>query len=79
MVLILSSNTLCSLILRVVFLQEKKLLDLPKLLDLCAIYGHENEDLTRLLVSFFSHKNWSITKLVVLLVSFLSMCFCFSG
>ncbi|KAH9755780.1 CUE domain-containing protein [Citrus sinensis] len=29
---------------------EKKLLDLPKLLDLCAIYGHENEDLTRLLV-----------------------------
>lgn len=33
-----------------VFLQEKKLLDLPKLLDLCAIYGHENEDLTRLLV-----------------------------
>lgn len=33
-----------------VFLQEKKLLDLPKLLDLCAIYGHENEDLTSLLV-----------------------------
>ncbi|XP_044511417.1 uncharacterized protein LOC123229572 isoform X2 [Mangifera indica] len=34
-----------------VLLQEKKLLDLPKLLDICAIYGHENEDLTRLLVS----------------------------
>ncbi|XP_038715788.1 activating signal cointegrator 1 complex subunit 2 isoform X2 [Tripterygium wilfordii] len=34
----------------VVFLQEKNLLDLPKLLDICAIYGHENEDLTRLLV-----------------------------
>lgn len=79
MVLIFSSNTLCSLMLHVVFLQEKKLLDLPKLLDLCAIYGHENDDLTRLLVSIFSHKNWSITKLVVLLVSFLSMCFCFSG
>ncbi|KAK1391564.1 Activating signal cointegrator 1 complex subunit 2 [Heracleum sosnowskyi] len=33
-----------------VLLQEKKLLDLPKLLDICAIYGHENEDLTRILV-----------------------------
>ncbi|KAK3231235.1 hypothetical protein Dsin_003116 [Dipteronia sinensis] len=33
-----------------VILQEKNLLDLPKLLDICAIYGHENEDLTRLLV-----------------------------
>ncbi|KAK9270193.1 hypothetical protein L1049_025769 [Liquidambar formosana] len=33
-----------------VLLQEKKLLDLPKLLDICAIYGHQNEDLTRLLV-----------------------------
>ncbi|GLT58846.1 hypothetical protein SLA2020_317070 [Shorea laevis] len=33
-----------------VLLQEKKLLDLPKLLDICAIYGHENEDLTKLLV-----------------------------
>ncbi|KAJ9561850.1 hypothetical protein OSB04_007010 [Centaurea solstitialis] len=32
-----------------VILQEKKLLDLPKLLDICAIYGHENEELTRLL------------------------------
>ncbi|KAK9097167.1 hypothetical protein Sjap_022664 [Stephania japonica] len=27
-------------------LQEKKLLDFPKLLDICAIYGHENEKLT---------------------------------
>ncbi|KAK4748356.1 hypothetical protein SAY87_014942 [Trapa incisa] len=35
----------------IAILQEKKLLDLPKLLDICAIYGHENEDLTRLLVS----------------------------
>lgn len=33
-----------------VILQEKKLLDLPKLLDICAIYSHENEDLTRLMV-----------------------------
>ncbi|OVA10958.1 Ubiquitin system component Cue [Macleaya cordata] len=31
-------------------LQEKNLLNLPKLLDVCAIYGHENEELTRLLV-----------------------------
>ncbi|KAL5576790.1 hypothetical protein UlMin_018489 [Ulmus minor] len=31
-------------------LQEKRLLDLPKLLDIYAIYGHENEDLTRILV-----------------------------
>ncbi|KAI3821141.1 hypothetical protein L1987_08698 [Smallanthus sonchifolius] len=34
-----------------VILQEKKLLDLPKLLDICAIYGHENEELTRLIVT----------------------------
>ncbi|KAG6608430.1 Activating signal cointegrator 1 complex subunit 2, partial [Cucurbita argyrosperma subsp. sororia] len=33
-----------------VLLQGKKLLDLPKLLDICAIYNHENEDLTRILV-----------------------------
>lgn len=32
-------------------LQEKKLLDLPKLLDICAIYGHENRELTGLLVA----------------------------
>ncbi|CAA0809046.1 Ubiquitin system component Cue protein [Striga hermonthica] len=31
-------------------LQDKKLLDLPKLLDICAIFAHENEDLTRILV-----------------------------
>ncbi|KAK1407545.1 hypothetical protein QVD17_39163 [Tagetes erecta] len=34
-----------------VILQEKKLLDLPKLLDICAIYGHENEELTQLIVT----------------------------
>ncbi|KAJ3673977.1 hypothetical protein LUZ60_005969 [Juncus effusus] len=32
-------------------LQEKKLLDLPKLLDMCAIYAHENQELTSLLVT----------------------------
>ncbi|VAI08618.1 unnamed protein product [Triticum turgidum subsp. durum] len=31
-------------------LQEKKLLDLPKLLDICAIYGHDNGELTSSLV-----------------------------
>ncbi|XP_043710740.1 activating signal cointegrator 1 complex subunit 2-like isoform X2 [Telopea speciosissima] len=31
-------------------MKEKKLLDLPKLLDICAIYGHDNEELTKLLV-----------------------------
>lgn len=44
----------CPLIPQIVLLQEKKLLDLPKLLDICAIYGHENEDLTKLLVRVFS-------------------------
>ncbi|KAH9607297.1 hypothetical protein KSS87_004812, partial [Heliosperma pusillum] len=33
-----------------VLLQNKKLLDLPKLLDICAVYGHENEELTQSLV-----------------------------
>lgn len=42
-----------SLILYVAILQQKKLLDLPKLLDVCAIYSHENEDLTRVLVGIF--------------------------
>ncbi|PKU59472.1 activating signal cointegrator 1 complex subunit 2 [Dendrobium catenatum] len=32
-------------------LQEKKLLDLPKLLDICAIYGHENGELIKSLVT----------------------------
>ncbi|CAM8980203.1 unnamed protein product [Rhodiola kirilowii] len=31
-------------------LHEKKLLDLPKLLDICAIYGHENRDIVTSLV-----------------------------
>ena len=52
------SHVLCpeytySLIPYVALLQDKKLLDLPKLLDICAIYSHENEDLTGVLVSMF--------------------------
>ncbi|KAE8788428.1 Activating signal cointegrator 1 complex subunit 2 [Hordeum vulgare] len=31
--------------------QEKRLLDLPKLLDICAIYGHDNGELTSSLVT----------------------------
>lgn len=31
-------------------LKEKKLLDIPKLMDICAIYGHDNPDLTKRLV-----------------------------
>ncbi|XP_058225392.1 uncharacterized protein LOC131334415 isoform X2 [Rhododendron vialii] len=31
-------------------MQETNLLDMPKLLDICAIFGHENEDLARSLV-----------------------------
>jgi hypothetical protein len=34
----------------VALLQEKRLLDLPKLLDICAIYGHDNGKLTSSLV-----------------------------
>lgn len=48
----LYSSAQCSVIALVALLQEKKLLNLPKLLDVCAIYGHENEDLTRILVLF---------------------------
>jgi activating signal cointegrator complex subunit 2 len=32
-------------------LKEKKCLDLPKLLDICAVYVHDNPDLTHHLVS----------------------------
>ncbi|KAF6139039.1 hypothetical protein GIB67_010765 [Kingdonia uniflora] len=39
-----------SFLLVIALLKETKLLDLPKLLDICAIYGHKNEELTRLLV-----------------------------
>ncbi|KAK1356978.1 hypothetical protein POM88_050234 [Heracleum sosnowskyi] len=58
----LISGGFCLLISYVVLLQEKKLLDLPKLLDICAIYGHENEDLTRILMLLiFSLMVWSST------------------
>ncbi|ERN10915.1 uncharacterized protein LOC18439096 isoform X1 [Amborella trichopoda] len=33
-----------------VLLQEKKLLDMPKLLDICAIFGRDNQELTKSLV-----------------------------
>lgn len=45
------AHILCLRIACIALLQEKKLLDLPKLLDICAIYSHENEDLTRILVT----------------------------
>jgi activating signal cointegrator complex subunit 2 len=32
-------------------LKEKKCLDLPKLLDICAVYVHDNPDLTHHLVN----------------------------
>ncbi|XP_057780055.1 uncharacterized protein LOC130998652 isoform X2 [Salvia miltiorrhiza] len=32
-------------------MRKKKLLELPKLLDICAIYGHENEELSQKLVT----------------------------
>ncbi|XP_027354425.1 activating signal cointegrator 1 complex subunit 2 isoform X2 [Abrus precatorius] len=44
------SFSTCSVTLWIFLLQEKKLLELPKLLDICAIYYHENEELTRSLV-----------------------------
>lgn len=46
--------------MNVVLLQEKKLLDLPKLLDICSIYGHENEELTGLLVSVKKTSNFYV-------------------
>lgn len=47
----------------VVILQEKKLLDLPKLLDICALYGHENEELAKLLVSTYNQISHPTTTL----------------
>ncbi|KAF3791108.1 Activating signal cointegrator 1 complex subunit 2 [Nymphaea thermarum] len=46
-------------------LQESKLLDLPKLLDICAIYYHDNEELTRSLVSnAMRSQPWLVENLV---------------
>jgi hypothetical protein len=41
------SRIICS---PLALLQENRLLDLPKLLDICAIYGHDNGKLTSSLV-----------------------------
>ncbi|MCD7447107.1 hypothetical protein HAX54_023852 [Datura stramonium] len=55
-------------------LQEKKLLDLPKLLDICAIYGHENEDLTRILVvNAIKSQPWIHDDLSSVITHFLSI------
>ena len=40
-----------SFILSIALLQEKKWLDLPKLMDICAVYGHDNALLTKTLVN----------------------------
>ncbi|KAJ4767420.1 Activating signal cointegrator 1 complex subunit 2 [Rhynchospora pubera] len=45
-----ASSTSLSMKDHTALLQEKKLLDLPKLLDTCAIYGHDNAELTSSLV-----------------------------
>jgi hypothetical protein len=39
------------MILLTALLKEKKCLDLPKLLDTCAVYVHDNPDLTHHLVN----------------------------
>ncbi|KAM7518410.1 hypothetical protein LguiB_017372 [Lonicera macranthoides] len=58
-----------------VILQEKKLLDLPKLLDICALYGHENEELTKLLVvnAIKAQKPWIHEDLTAVISHFLSI------
>ncbi|XP_028806950.1 activating signal cointegrator 1 complex subunit 2 [Neltuma alba] len=57
-----------------VLLQEKKLLDLPKLLDICAIYSHENEELTRLLVrNALNAQPWICDNLTAVITHFLGI------
>lgn len=57
-----------------VLLQEKKLLDLPKLLDICSIYGHENEELTGLLVkNALKAQPWLHDDLATLMTHFLGI------
>jgi len=55
----------------VALLLEKKLLDLPKLLDICAIYEHDNNKLTSSLVSPWS----SFFVILVILSTCLSQIF----
>ncbi|CAH9077854.1 unnamed protein product [Cuscuta epithymum] len=55
-------------------LQEKKLLSLPKLLEISAIYGHENEDLTRILiVNAINAQPWIHDDLTEVISHFLSI------
>ncbi|GAA0164913.1 hypothetical protein LIER_20443 [Lithospermum erythrorhizon] len=55
-------------------LQEKKLLDLPKLLDVCAIYARDNEDPTRLLVeNAIKAQPWIHDNLTAVVSQFLSI------
>ncbi|CAK8568363.1 unnamed protein product [Lathyrus sativus] len=57
-----------------VLLQEKKLLDLPKLFDICAIYNHENEELTKLLVRKALHAQpWMHDNLTAVTFHFMSI------
>ncbi|KAH1252528.1 Activating signal cointegrator 1 complex subunit 2 [Glycine max] len=57
-----------------VLLQEKKLLELPKLLDICAIYHHENEELTRSLVrNSLNAQPWIHNNLTAVISHFLGI------
>ncbi|XP_010478129.1 PREDICTED: activating signal cointegrator 1 complex subunit 2-like isoform X1 [Camelina sativa] len=57
-----------------VLLQDKKLLDLPKLLDICAIYGHENAELTKSLIeNAVKSQNWIPESLNMMLSHFLGI------
>ncbi|KAI5404195.1 hypothetical protein KIW84_051366 [Lathyrus oleraceus] len=55
-------------------MKEKKLLDLPKLFDICAIYNHENEELTKLLVRKALHAQpWMHDNLTAVTFHFMSI------
>ncbi|XP_004501524.1 uncharacterized protein [Cicer arietinum] len=57
-----------------VLLQEKKLLDLPKLFDICAIYNHTNEELTRLLVrNALNAQPWIHDNLTAVILHFMGI------
>ncbi|XP_061354260.1 uncharacterized protein LOC133298889 isoform X2 [Gastrolobium bilobum] len=55
-------------------MKEKKYLELPKLLDICAIYYHENEELTRLLViNALNAQPWIHNNLTAVISHFLGI------
>ncbi|XP_010549274.1 PREDICTED: activating signal cointegrator 1 complex subunit 2 isoform X2 [Tarenaya hassleriana] len=57
-----------------ILLQDKKLLDFPKLLDICAIYGRENAELTRSLIeNALKAQPWIPESLNVMLSHFLGI------